>query len=159
MTEISALSGYKDDGHPGFEKPVLSINDLSRLNIGDIVVLDDSRLPYTGHLPDWEAWGITDKIPYTASFHIQKTDRPVSLRTLLGISEDTPMQNVPDEPLPSKEPEEEDALEKAVQRGMTIQSVMQKLDSDPEFTEQLQRLLEEKDTPVTKIDDDDDLPF
>lgn len=163
LSEISMLSGTCVDERTGIDRPVLSINDLSTLAMGEIVVLDDSGLPYIGHLPDWTDWGIRGAV---ARWKVANTDEKalytVSLGTLLGISEDTPQQEAPDEPLPLEELDEDDALEKAVQRGMIIQSVMQKLDSDPEFTAELQRLLEGNRRPVertAKNDDDDDLPF
>lgn len=160
LNEISMLSGTMTDERIGIARPVLSINDLSTLPMGEIVVLDDSGLPYIGHLPEWSNWEILGCASQQKAVHTdEEADLPVSLRTLLGISADSPRQDIPDEPLPTHEADEEDALEKAVRRGMTIQSILQKLDSDPEFTEQLQRLLEGKDRPVTKIDDDDDLPF
>ena len=58
MSEISLLSGYKEDPATGTEKPVLSINDLSALKSGEVVVLDDWGIPYIGKLPDWEVWNI-----------------------------------------------------------------------------------------------------
>ena len=160
LNEISMLSGTCLDKRTGIERPVLSINDLSTLPMGEIVVLDDSGLPYIGHLPEWSNWEILGCTSHQKSVQTdEEADPPVSLRTLLGISADTPRQDIPEEPLPSQEADQEDALEKAVKRGVTIQTILQRLDSDTEFEEQLQRLLEEKDRSVTKIDDDDDLPF
>ena len=162
LSEISMLSGTRTDNRTGIEKPVLSINDLCSLSMGEIVVLDDSGLPFLGHLPDWTDWGIRVGAARWKATHAEdETDQTVSLGAILGISEDAPKHNIPDEPLPSEGPEE-DALEKAVQRGMIFQSILQELDSDPEFAEQLQNLLERNRRPeerTVKIDDDDDLPF
>ena len=84
LSEISMLSGYRVDERTGFEKPVLSINDLSTLKTGQIVVLDDSRLPFIGNLPDWEDWGIGKRMSSLDKGRTVHQAKPVTLDKLMG---------------------------------------------------------------------------
>lgn len=133
MNEISALSGFKEDERTGLEKPVLSITDLSRLNTGEIVVLDDFGLPYIGHLPDWEAWEITDRIHYDRSLQIPKPVRFVSLRDVLDIVDSTePEKDTPEScseslDLPDAADPTEDEAEKIAEEFLRM------AEEDPEY--------------------------
>lgn len=165
MNEISALSGFREDERTGLEKPALSITDLSRLRTGEIVVLDDSGLPFIGHLPDWEAWGITDRIPYTRSFHIPKPVRYVSLRDVLGITDSTELDQDTSESISEDRavPKDGDLFEDEVKNTLTIEALICKLNSDPELNERLRECLDRNhktsERTVNNNDDDDELPF
>lgn len=87
MTEISALSGLREDSASGTEKPVLSINDLSTLAVGETVVLDDWGMPYIGHLPDWEAWGVPVKSPLNVTRRQMPKTESITMSALLDLME------------------------------------------------------------------------
>ena len=154
LSEISMLSGTRKEEKSSNERPVLSINDLSTLSMGEVVVLDDSGLPYIGHLPDWTEWKISrGTVRWRNARTEEKTADAVSLRELLNPSENTSQNDAPEMTFP---------VEKSEQRDMMIQYFIHKLDSDPEFEEQLQRIMEEKLKPeerTVEIYDDDEFPF
>ena len=164
MNEISALSGFREDERTGLEKPALSITDLSRLKAGEIVVLDDSGLPFIGHLPDWEAWGITDRLPYTDSVHIPKAEKIVSLRDVLGITDSTePEEDTPENWFESSAiHDDEDLPKNNANNDISIEELIRKLNSDPALNERLRECLDENHRAskrTVNIDDDDELPF
>lgn len=165
LSEISMLSGERTDERTGLERPVLSINDLSTLSTGEIVVLDDSGLPYIGHLPDWKDWGISRGATNCSNAHIKGDDtHTVSLRALLEIPEDEYEKDLPDETLPSDEPVEEcDHEEEDNRKDMTLQSLLLKLGRDLAFEEELEKQIIENrnfmERKQNNIDDDDSVPF
>ena len=85
MSEISLLSGYRDDPATGMEKPVLSINDLSALKQGEIVVLDDWGLPYIGKLPDWEEWNVRSRAFLSDTRRKPVRHDCIDMPTMIGI--------------------------------------------------------------------------
>ena len=60
MSLLSKLAGIDYDKY-GVARPRLTINDLSGMEIGKVVFLDDSGRPRFGHLPDWLEWQVIDK--------------------------------------------------------------------------------------------------
>lgn len=60
MSLLSTLAGNDYDKY-GIARPRLTINDLSGIEMGKVIVLDDSGRPRFGHLPDWVEWKVKDK--------------------------------------------------------------------------------------------------
>ena len=140
LTELSMLSGTQIDDRTGIERSVLSINELSTLKTGEIVVLDDSGLPYIGHVPDWEIWGIKNK---TESLEVNqnRTDtEPVNLKKLLGISEEN------DQEIDDYEPEIESRSEQPKGSVMTIKDILKSIEDNSDFVEYLNEIAEKNRT-------------
>ena len=140
INEISILSGTKIDDRTGIERPVLSINDLCTLKTGEIVVLDDSELPFIGHVPDWKIWGIKNR---TESLEVNqnRTDtEPVNLKKLLGISEEN------DQEIDDYEPEIESRSEQPKGSVMTIKDILKSIEDNSDFVEYLNEIAEKNRT-------------
>lgn len=60
MSLLSTLGGTEYDKY-GIAKPRITINDLSSMEIGKVVILDDSERPHFGYLPDWTDWKVKNK--------------------------------------------------------------------------------------------------
>lgn len=136
MNEISALSGLKEDEHSGLEKPVLSINNLSCLETGEIVVLDDSGLPYIGHLPEWNIWGIRGKIENLEVSHDKSDTGSVNLRALLGIPEsDMKSEDV--------DPDNEACPEEFEDSEMSLQDLIKGIEDHSDFVKFLNEITKE----------------
>ena len=140
LTELSMLSGEKPDERTGIERPVLSINDLCTLKTGEIVVLDDSELPFIGHVHDWKIWGIKNR---TESLEVNqnRTDtEPVNLKKLLGISEEN------DQEIDDYEPEIESRSEQPKGSVMTIKDILKSIEDNSDFVEYLNEIAEKNRT-------------
>ena len=83
---LATLAGNDYDKY-GIARPRLTINDLAGMEIGKVVVLDDSGRPCFGHLPDWVEWKVKDKA------ELGKTTRQLlepEMPTLSDIINDEP---------------------------------------------------------------------
>lgn len=140
INEISMLSGTQIDDRTGIERSVLSINELSTLKTGEIVVLDDSGLPYIGHVPDWEIWGIKNKTGSLEVNHNRTETEPVNLKTLLGISEEN------DQEIDDYEPEIESRSEQQKGSVMTIKDILKGIEDNSDFVEYLNEIAEKNRT-------------
>lgn len=155
MSEISTLSGYKEDPHTGLEKPVLSLNDLMNLKTGEIVVLDDSGLSYIGHVPDWLEWNIRDKARLADKKRRFIPDDPVDLKKLLGIPGDAEHKQEEQEydsgnpdPTDDEDPSDEDT-------DRLLRALADEALRDPDAVRETEEFLKN----TRNVDDDDDLPF
>ena len=155
MSEISTLSGYKEDPHTGLEKPVLSLNDLMNLKTGEIVVLDDSGLSYIGHVPDWLEWNIRDKARLADKKRRFIPDDPVDLKKLLGIPGDAGHKQEEQEydsgnpdPTDDEDPSDEDT-------DRLLRALADEALRDPDAVRETEEFLKN----TRNVDDDDDLPF
>ena len=81
--ELSTLSGSIIDEN-GFERPVLSINDLNSMEAGKLIVFDDVGKPYFGHVPDWDSWCIREKALLKDTKRTIEQKMPVNLLSILN---------------------------------------------------------------------------
>ena len=155
MSEISALSGYREDPRTGLEKPVLSLNDLMNLKTGEIVVLDDSGLPYIGHVPDWSEWNIRDKARLADKTRRSNPENPVDLKKLLCIQDDAGRKQGEQEydsgnPDPADDEDPSDEETDRLLRALADEALR-----DPDSTREAEEFL----SRIRNVDDDDELPF
>ena len=66
MRLFEDLSGSQIDRN-GYEHPKLSVEQMAGMDMGQVIILDDSGKPRFGHLPDWEAWRIMAKADLSAT--------------------------------------------------------------------------------------------
>ena len=142
MSEISALSGYREDPRTGLEKPILSLNDLMNLKTGEIVVLDDSGLPYIGHVPDWSEWNIRDKAMLTDRARTIRPEIAIGLRDLLGIRDDAGSK-------PERPEHDSTSPDPADTADMDADELLENVEDEPEYMKDIREYLESTD----------DLPF
>ncbi len=142
LSEISMLSGYRTDERTGLERQVLSINDLSTLKTGDVVILDDSSLPFIGHLPDWEEWGIKSRITSWGRSKSANHSKSVKLRDLLNLNLEEPEME-----------EEETSLEEDNLPDPW------KLDFDDQLFQDTKDELESEERELLDYAEDEELPF
>lgn len=103
MSLLSTLAGNDYDKF-GIARPRLTINELSGMKTGKVVILDDTGHPRFGYLPDWSEWNIRDKA------ELGKTTRTL-------LESDTPMlseviNDVPEIEEPTLEQEGSKSYEK-----------------------------------------------
>lgn len=103
MSLLSTLGGTEYDKY-GIGRPRITINDLAGMEMGKVVILDDSGRPHFGHLPDWVEWKVKGKA------ELGKTTRTL-------LEPDTPtlsevINDVPEIEEPTLEQEESKSYEK-----------------------------------------------
>ena len=155
MSEISALSGYREDPRTGLEKPVLSLNDLMNLKTSEIVVLDDSGLPYIGHVPDWSEWNIRDKARLADKTRGFNPENPVDLKELLGIPGDAGSKQE-EQDYDSGNPDsadDEDPSDEDTDR--LLRALADEALRNPDAVREAEEFLNR----TRNVDDDDELPF
>ena len=88
MGMLSALSEVVDES--GIPRTGMSVPELAGLAIGETVILDDSGHPRRGHLPDWTAWGISDRAAIATTKRVLEA---VHIPSLEGIICETEGRN------------------------------------------------------------------
>ena len=83
MRLFEDLSGHVTDQN-GYEHPRMSLEQMSGMNMGEVIILDDSGKPRHGNLPDWEAWGITTKADLSATRREIQPEEPISIEDYIS---------------------------------------------------------------------------
>ena len=78
MRLLEALSGHTTDRN-GFDHPQLPVEEMSGMEMGQVIILDDSGKPRHGFLPEWSAWKITTKADLTSTRREFLPEEPVTI--------------------------------------------------------------------------------
>ncbi len=83
MRLFEDLSGHQTD-QSGYEHPKLPVEAMAGMNMGEVIILDDSGKPRRGNLPDWEAWGITARADLSATKREIQPEEQISIEDYIS---------------------------------------------------------------------------
>jgi hypothetical protein len=83
MRMMEDLSGKRVDQN-GYEHPRLSMEQMSGMEMGQVIILDDSGKPRRGNLPDWSAWGITARADLSSTKREIQPEKPISIEDYIS---------------------------------------------------------------------------